>query len=135
MAHGFLQSFDKDLIICLAGTKVVGKFNKLVFRTMLEVDIDIYHHTFDPIKKHLNEVWDYVITFCRGVNEACPAFKGNVKHYLHIGFDDLLHVEDTSEFIESEFRRMRDEIKVKFAEFLSKRLKKKLPECSGSGNC
>ena len=136
MAHGFLQSFDKELIVCSAGTKAAGKLNKGAVKAMAEVGIDITEHTSDPVEKYLNEAWDYVITVCGGANETCPTFTGDVKNRMHIGFDDPSHAEGTPEFIESEFRRVRDEIKNRFFEFYSKEVKKQaLPKCSCGGKC
>lgn len=111
MAHGFLQSFDKNMIVCSAGTKAAGRLNEGAVKAMAEVGVDISHHTSDSVEKYLGEPWDYVITVCGGANEACPSFTGNVKHRLHIGFDDPSHVIGTPEFIEKEFHRVRDEIK------------------------
>jgi arsenate reductase len=74
MAHGFLQSFDKDIIVCSAGTEATGKLNPKAVEVMKEVGIDISHHTSDSVEKYLNEDWDYVITVCGGANENCPVF-------------------------------------------------------------
>ncbi|HPT13435.1 MAG TPA: arsenate reductase ArsC [Bacteroidales bacterium] len=117
MAHGFLQSFDKDLIVCSAGTEASGKLNPKAVAVMKEAGIDISHHTSDSVDLYLNDEWDYVITVCGGANEACPAFLGKVKNRLHIGFDDPSHATGTDEYIWSEFRRVRDEIKEGFLGF------------------
>ena len=114
MAHGFMQSFDKSLTVFSAGTQAAGKLNAGAVAVMKEVGIDISHHTSDPVEKYLNEEWDYVITVCGGANESCPTFTGKVKNRLHIGFDDPSHAVGSEEFIWSEFRRVRDEIKLKF---------------------
>jgi arsenate reductase len=114
MAHGFLQSFDKNLIVRSAGTEASGKLNPGAVEAMKEVGINISHHTSDSVDLYLGEEWDYVITVCGGANEVCPAFIGKVKNRLHIGFDDPSHAIGSEEFIKSEFRRVRDEIKVKF---------------------
>jgi arsenate reductase (thioredoxin) len=114
MAHGFLQSFNPKLTVCSAGTEASGKLNEKAVEVMKEVGIDIGHHTSDPIDLYLDQEWDYVITVCGGANENCPAFLGGVKHRLHIGFDDPSHAVGTDEFIWSEFRRVRDEIKEEF---------------------
>ncbi len=114
MAHGFLQSFDKDLIVCSAGTEASGKLNQKAVKAMQEIGIDISGHTSDSVQKYLGEEWDFVITVCGGANESCPAFLGKVKHRLHIGFDDPSHAVGTDEFIWSEFIRVRDEIKEQF---------------------
>lgn len=125
MAHGFLQSFDKDLIVCSAGTQATGKLNKDAVQAMTEAGLDISGHTSDTIDKYLGQEWDYVITVCDGANESCPAFAGKVKHRLHIGFDDPSHAKGTPQFIGNEFRRIRDEIKTKFADFYTHEIKNK----------
>jgi len=114
MAHGFLQSFDSHLTVCSAGTEASGRLNLSAVKVMAEAGIDISHHTSDQVDQYLAEEWDYVITVCGGANEACPAFMGKVKKRLHIGFDDPSHATGTPEFIESEFIRVRDEIKNSF---------------------
>jgi len=125
MAHGFLQSFDKDLIVCSAGTEASGKLNHKAVAAMKEAGIDISHHTSDSVQQYLGEEWDYVITVCGGANESCPAFLGKVKHRLHIGFDDPSHAVGTEEFIWSEFIRVRDEIKEGFYSFYLNEIKSK----------
>ena len=117
MAHGFLQSFDPNIKVCSAGTEASGKLNKKAVAVMKEIGIDISHHTSDSVKLYLGEEWDYVITVCGGANENCPAFLGKVKHRLHIGFDDPSHLTGTDDYIWSEFRRVRDEIKDGFLKF------------------
>ncbi len=114
MAHGFLQSFDKDLEVYSAGTEASGRLNAGAVKAMVEVGVDISTHTSDSVAKYLGEAWDYVITVCGGANESCPAFVGKVKHRLHIGFDDPSHAVGTAEFVQSEFCRVRDEIRERF---------------------
>lgn len=114
IAHGFLQSFDKDMTVCSAGTKATGKLNEKAVAVMAEDGIDISNHTSDQVDKYLNEEWDYVITVCGGANEECPYFTGKVKKRMHMGFDDPSHATGSDEYIWSEFRRVRDEIKNSF---------------------
>ncbi len=114
MAHGFMQSFDRRMTVCSAGTQAAGKLNAGAVAAMKEIGIDISGNTSDQVEKYLDEAWDYVVTVCGGANEACPAFTGAVRHRLHIGFDDPSHVIGTQEFITSEFHRVRDEIKAGF---------------------
>jgi arsenate reductase len=123
MAHGFLQSFDPNIIVCSAGTEATGRLNQNAVAVMKDAGIDISHHTSDSVDKYLGEEWDYVITVCGGANEACPAFIGKVKHRLHIGFDDPSHAVGTDDFIWSEFIRVRDEIKAGFWKFYIENIK------------
>lgn len=126
MAHGFLQSFDENLIVYSAGTEASGKLNEKAVAVMKEVGIDISHHTSDSVDKYIHEVWDFVITVCGGANETCPAFLGYVKNRVHIGFDDPSFAVGTDEYIMSEFRRVRDEIKEQFWAFYKHALSGKI---------
>ena len=114
MAHGFLQSFNKDITVYSAGTEASGQLNPGAVKAMAEIGIDISKHTSDSVVKYLNDEWDYVITVCGGANEACPTFSGKVKHRLHIGFDDPSDAIGSEEFIWNEYIRVRDEIKEAF---------------------
>ena len=67
-----------------------------------------------------------MITVCGVANEVCPAFMGEVKHRLHIGFDDPFHAAGTDEFIWNEFIRVRDEIRTEFFKFYVEQIKSKL---------
>lgn len=126
MAHGFLQSFDEKLEVFSAGTKASGQINPGAVKTMREAGIDISHHTSDQVDKYLGTEWDYVITVCDQANEACPYFSGKVRNRLHIGFDDPSKAIGTSEFVESEFRRVRDQIRDSFFELYTKTLRPQL---------
>ena len=50
MAHGFLQSFDSNLTVCSAGTEASGKLNPKAVEAMMEIGIDIRHHTSDSVE-------------------------------------------------------------------------------------
>lgn len=123
MAHGFLQSFDKDLSVFSAGTKPAEKVNPKAVEVMKEAGVDISGHNPHNVTEYLDEPWDYVITVCGGANENCPVFSGDVKHRLHIGFDDPSDAKGSDEFVASEFRRVRDEIIVRFKKFYNDELK------------
>ncbi|RIJ45565.1 arsenate reductase ArsC [Maribellus luteus] len=127
MAHGFMQSFDSRLEVASAGTEASGKLNHKAVEVMKEIGIDISGHSSDSVEIYLDQEWDYVITVCGGANESCPAFIGKVKHRLHIGFDDPSHAVGTPEFIQSEYYRVRDEIKEGFYAFYQKEI---LPQLS-----
>ena len=120
MAHGFLQSFDKKLIVRSAGTMPTGKVNEKAIAVMKEAGIDISSHTSDKIDKYLAEDWDYVITVCNEANEACPYFPGKVKKRMHMGFDDPAAVVGSDVEIMSAFRRIRNEMKERLREYLSR---------------
>jgi arsenate reductase len=123
MAHGFLQSFDAALHVYSAGTQASGTLNPKAVEVMATAGIDISGHTSDSVDKYLNDEWDYVITVCGGANESCPTFAGKVKTRLHIGFDDPSDAEGTTEYIQSQFVRVRDEIREAFYELYVSKIK------------
>ena len=126
MAHGFLQSFDKNMDVFSAGTKPAEKVNPMAVKVMSETGIDLTNHTPQTVSLYLGHEWDYVITVCGGANESCPMFTGKVKNRLHIGFDDPSEATGTPEFINSEFLRVRDEIRMRFYDFYLQELKPQL---------
>jgi arsenate reductase (thioredoxin) len=122
MAHGFLQSFDKNITVRSAGTEPAIQVNPKAVQVMSEIGIDIGHHTPKMVDEYLEDEWDFVITVCDDANETCPAFFGKVKHRLHMGFEDPSHAKGSDEFIWSEFRRVRDLIKEQFNQFNSEQI-------------
>jgi arsenate reductase (thioredoxin) len=114
MAHGFLHSFDERLEVYSAGTEASGELNQKAVEVMQQAGVDISDHTSDQVDKYLDTDWDYVITVCDQANEACPFFPGKVKTRLHMGFDDPSKATGSKEFIETEYIRVRDEIKTAF---------------------
>lgn len=123
MAHGFLQSFSSEIGVFSAGTKPAEMINRKAVEVMKEAGIDISDHTPHNVSEYINESWDYVITVCGGANESCPVFVGNVRHRLHIGFDDPSDAIGSEELVLAEFRRVRDDIKTKFEQFYNDNLK------------
>jgi arsenate reductase len=123
MAHGFLQSFDKNIEVRSAGTEPASHINPQAVKVMAEVGIDISYHTPKNVDQYLDDEWDYVITVCDQANETCPAFFGKVRHRMHIGFNDPSHATGTPEFIRSEYIRVRDEIRSAFLKFYNEKLK------------
>ena len=122
MAEGFLKSFDENLEVFSAGTKPAEKVNPFAIKAMKEIGIDISKGIADDVEKYLSRSFDYVITVCDNAKETCPVFIGDVKHRLHIGFDDPADAVGTEEEVMPVYRRVRDEIKKEFYEFYSSTL-------------
>ncbi len=117
MAEGFLKSFDAELEVFSAGTAPEKEVNPYAVRVMAEEGIDISKGYPKLVDEFVNREFDYVITVCDNAKENCPVFTGKVKNRLHIGFDDPAAVRGSEEFVLSEYRRIRDEIKREFGEF------------------
>ncbi len=128
MAHGFLQSFDKNIEVHSAGTFPASGINSTAVKVMAEAGIDISGHQPENVDRYINDKWDFVITVCDDANESCPVFAGKVKHRLHMGYEDPSLKTGTEEYILSEFRRIRDKIKNDFFKLYQEKIK---PEING----
>ncbi len=139
MAEGFLKSFDENLEVFSAGTNPAEKINAFAVKAMKEIGIDISSGIAENVDKYLSQSFDYVITVCDNAKETCPVFIGNVKHQLHIGFDDPADAVGSEAEVMPVYRRVRDEIKKNFYEYYLKNLmsKENIIKVYGSGcaNC
>jgi arsenate reductase len=114
MAEGFLRSLDPRLVVYSAGTNPASSVSTRAIAVMKEVGIDISTHSPKSVDQFLSLPFDYVVTVCDNAKEQCPVFSGNVKHRLHIGFDDPTEALGTDDEVMTEFRRVRDEIREGF---------------------
>lgn len=117
MAQGWLQSFDRNLTVCSAGTVPAEHVNPLAVKVMKDSGIDISGQIPCSVNQYLNEPWDYVMTVCGDAAENCPVFIGKVRHLIHIGFYDPSRAQGAPEFVLSEFRRICNQIKTKMYDF------------------
>ena len=123
MAEAFLKSFDDKLQVFSAGTKPSAKVHRFAILVMKEIGIDLSKNKTKSVDEFISQEFDYVITVCDQAKESCPVFIGKVKKRLHIGFDDPAEVQGSKDFVISEFRRIRDEIRVEFENFYNNILK------------
>ncbi len=126
MAEGFLKSFDPSLEVLSAGTKAASRVHPKAIQVMNEIGIDLSKNFPKTVDQFLSQSFDYVVTVCDNAKESCPVFFGNVKHRLHIGFDDPADAAGTEEEIIAVFRRVRDEIKKDFYRFYTENISKEL---------
>ena len=125
MAEGFLKSFDKDLEVYSAGTNPAERVNLFAIKAMNEVGIDISNGKSKNVNEYLSKSFDYVITVCDNAKETCPIFVGDVKHQIHIGFDDPADAVGTEDEVLPVYRRVRDEIKKEFNKFYELNLRER----------
>lgn len=126
MAEAFIRNFDERLEVYSAGTSPSSQVHPKAVEVMKEEGLDLSEHKPESVNAYLDKAFDYVITVCDGAKESCPVFTGDVQHRLHIGFEDPAEVTGSNDFILSEFRRIRDEIKRDFFKFYEEEIKPKL---------
>lgn len=117
MAEAYLQSLNTNITVVSAGTEPSHEVHPNAVKVMNKIGQDLSSHFPKSVNEFLNQEFDYVITVCGGAKESCPMFTGNVKHRLHIGFDDPAEAIGTDAEILEEFVRIRDEIKRDFLVF------------------
>jgi arsenate reductase len=117
MAEGFLKSFNSELEVFSAGTIPAKKINPNSVIVMEEVGIDISSQYPQDVDEFIEQPFDYVITVCDNAKEVCPVFSGEVKHQLHLPFDDPADATGTEQEVLAVYKRIRDEIKEEFAQF------------------
>ncbi len=125
MAEGFLKSFGENLEVFSAGTKPADRVNPSAVKVMREVGIDISRHIPENVEKYINQSFDYVITVCDNAKETCPLFIGDVKHRLHIGFEDPAEAAGTRAEVLSVYRKVRNEIREEFFELYKNEIREK----------
>jgi arsenate reductase len=119
MTAGFLKRWAPEFEILSAGTKPEGKVNPYAVQVMKEVGIDISNGYPKSVNLFTKDKFDYVITVCDGAKEVCPVFTGEVKHRLHIGFEDPADAKCTPEEILPVYRKVRDQIREQFSALLT----------------
>ena len=58
MAQGWLQSFDRTLIVHSAGISLAIAVHPLAVKTLASACIDINHHKPEAIEEYINAPWD-----------------------------------------------------------------------------
>jgi len=114
MAEGFLLSFNDGLEVFSAGTRPEKEINPRTLIVMNELGIDLSENKPEAVEKYLDTSFDYVITVCDAAKDSCPVFSGELKHQLHIGFEDPADAKGSDEEVLPVYRRIRDEIRDAF---------------------
>lgn len=122
MAEGLVNHlFGNRFQAFSAGTEAT-RVNPLAARVLLELGIDISSHRSKTLDEFAGQPFDYVITLCGDANEKCPLFFGGVER-VHIGFDDPSRLPGSVDEVLPEYRRVRDEIRLRLTQFLEEESK------------
>ena len=123
LAEGILRAAVGEAAeVASAGSDPAGYVHPMAVEVMKEIEIDISAHTSKHLDEFLQREVHTVITVCGNADQACPIFPGQAEKH-HWPFDDPAKAPGSKEEIRAVFRRVRDEIRVKFeaytAEILS----------------
>jgi arsenate reductase (thioredoxin) len=120
MAEGYIRHFRSGFEVHSAGTFPASRVHPLAIEVMKEDGVDISEGVPKSVDRFIERTFDYVITVCDHAKETCPVFTGYMQQRLHIGFDDPAMATGSNEEIMGVFRRVRDEIKTEFRDFLNR---------------
>jgi arsenate reductase (thioredoxin) len=117
MAEGLLRALGGDRFEAASAGTEKTSVNPLAIRAMAERGIDISGHASKTVDGLLPEGWDYLVTVCDDANERCPFVPG-IRTRLHWSFPDPSRATGTAEERLAVFRRVRDQIEARLAEWL-----------------
>lgn len=118
MAEGLVNHDLGDRFEAFSAGTEATRVNPLAAQVMMELDIDILHHSSKTLDRFADQQFDYVITLCGSAHEQCPLFFGGMQR-VHIGFDDPSRLSGSVDELLPEFRRVRDEIRLKLTDYLT----------------
>ena len=123
MAEGLLRHMAGDKFEVYSAGSHPSRLHPASVAVMAEWNIDITHHTSEPIDDYLETGIDIVITVCDNAQQICPTFPGNVKR-IHWGLDDPYHGWGAEPEDLLPYREIRDELKDRIKVFLTEQNKK-----------
>ena len=117
LAEGILRAAVGEAAeVASAGSDPAGYLHPMAVEVMKEIEIDISAHTSKHLDEFLQREVHTVITVCGNADQACPIFPGQAEKH-HWPFDDPAKATGSEEEIRAVFRRVRDEIRVKFGAY------------------
>jgi len=116
MAEGLLRQMAGDRFEVASAGVAPTNVRPEAIAVMREIGLDISHHRSKSVDEFLTQAFDYVITVCDNANEQCPTFPGSTKR-IHWSFEDPAAVVGDGATRLNIFRRVRDQIKARLADF------------------
>jgi len=118
MAEGFLRAMAGERFEAQSAGTESSSVHPLAIRAMAERGVDISTHTSKVYDSLMTQRWDYLITVCDDANERCPVEPGAAQR-LHWSFDDPSRAPGSDEARLMAFRRIRDAIEKRLAEWVA----------------
>ena len=119
MAEGFAREMGRGLVEARSAGLMAAGVHPRAIAVMKEIGIDISGQASKEIDPDLLGKMDVVITLCTNAEAACPMTPPGILR-LHWPIRDPVGTVGTEEEVMGEFRRARDEIRAKTAEFLAR---------------
>jgi arsenate reductase len=117
MAEGLARELGKGLIYPFSAGLIAAGVHPRAKAVMKEIGIDISNQKSKKIDEKILMKMDIIITLCHNAEESCPITPLRIKR-IHWPIEDPINAIGTEEDIMKDFRRARDEIRVKIEEFI-----------------
>lgn len=117
MAEGFARVLGQGLFEAYSAGLMAAGVHPRAIAVMKEIGLDISNQESKEIDKDLLRRMDVIITLCGNAEMSCPRTPPEIKR-LHWPIKDPVGTVGAEEEIMNEFRRARDEIKVRIAKFI-----------------
>jgi arsenate reductase len=118
IADGFMSTLGGERYeVKSAGLEAHG-LNPRAVQVMQEAGVDIIKNSSNVIDPEILNRAEYVITLCGHADEHCPVISNQNVIKWHWGFDDPAKATGSEEEIMGQFRKVRDDIKLRIEQFL-----------------
>ena len=116
MAEGWLRHLYPDRYEAHSAGTQATQVRLLAIRAMAEAGVDISGQSSKTLDRYLDQPWDFVITVCNQVNDACPLFPGGQRR-LHWFCPDPSRATGDEEQQLGAYRQVRDALRARIEEF------------------
>ncbi len=117
MAEGLARELGKGLIEPFSAGLLAAGVHPRAIAVMKEIGIDISKQRSKRIDEQILMTMDIIITLCENAEESCPLTPSWIQR-IHWPVKDPIYAIGSAEEIMKDFRRARDEIKVRIEEFI-----------------
>jgi arsenate reductase (thioredoxin) len=121
MAEGFARRLGEGYIDAHSAGLIPAGVNARAVAVMMESGIDISDQVSKEIDEDFLRSMDVVITLCDNAAEACPYTHPDIKR-IHWPVKDPAGTVGSEEEIMASFRKTRDEIRAKIADFVKENI-------------
>jgi protein-tyrosine-phosphatase/DNA-binding transcriptional ArsR family regulator len=96
MAEAIMRQLGKQAVDVFSAGSHPSHVHPEAIRAMSEIGIDISTQCSKGMEPFVDQEFDYIITVCDRVREACPVFPGDPEH-IHWSFPDPATIESEEE--------------------------------------
>ena len=116
MAEGLLRHDGGGRFEVFSAGVSPSRVRPEAIEAMRELGVDISGQRSKSVEEFAGQAFDYVITVCDNAREQCPIFPAETKR-IHWSFDDPAAAAGDEAQRLAVFRRVRDEIRARLADF------------------